>query len=119
MSALRTTDAQAAGPFYRAVFGWETDEFAPGIVLFRRPGYVGGEPEQPVPRDVVAVMMGGESDPGWGVDVWVADADATAALAASLGGRVVVEPHAIPGFRNAVIADPQGAVLSVSQLLAH
>jgi uncharacterized protein len=54
----------------------------------------------------------------WNVDFWVADADATAARAARLGGTVVVEPHDVPGFRNAVVADPQGAVLSVSQLMA-
>jgi predicted enzyme related to lactoylglutathione lyase len=41
-----------------------------------------------------------------------------AAKTAELGGAVAVAPHEIPGFRNAVIADPQGAVLSVSQLLA-
>jgi predicted enzyme related to lactoylglutathione lyase len=47
----------------------------------------------------------------------VADADGVAAQAGALGGRVIVEPHPIPGFRQAVIADPQGAVLSISQLL--
>jgi hypothetical protein len=31
---------------------------------------------------------------------------------------VLEGPREIPGFRNAVIADPQGAVLSVSQLIA-
>ena len=30
------------------------------ITMFRRPGYVGGEPEQPVPRDVVATMFPGD-----------------------------------------------------------
>jgi predicted enzyme related to lactoylglutathione lyase len=44
-------------------------------------------------------------------------ADAAAATAAELSGRVVVEPHDTPGFREAVLADPQGAVFSVSQLL--
>jgi predicted enzyme related to lactoylglutathione lyase len=48
---------------------------------------------------------------------WIADADAAAAKAGELGGRVVVEPHDTPGFREAVLADPQGAVFSVSQLL--
>ncbi len=117
MSALRTAHPDRAAAFYGAVFGWEAETFAPGVTLFRRPGYVGGEPLQPVARDVVAVMMGGEDGPAWGVDVWVDDADAAAERAASLGGRVLVEPRPIPGFRNAVIADPQGAVLSISQLL--
>ena len=33
-----------------------------------------------------------------------------------LGGRVLVPPFDIPRFRQAVLADPQGAVFSVAQL---
>jgi uncharacterized protein len=115
MSLLRAPDPEEAKRFYGEVFGWESEPFGPDVTLFRLPGYVGGEPLQPVPRDVVAGLMAGE--PGWGVDVWVADAEETAAKASALGGAVHVEPHETPGFRNAVIADPQGAVLSISQLL--
>ena len=42
------------------MFGWETDTFELGeseVTLWRLPGYVGGEPEQPVPRDLVATMV--------------------------------------------------------------
>ena len=59
MSVLHTRAPEAAARFYRDVFGWESESFAPGISLFRLPGYVGGEPAQPVPRDVVAVMAPG------------------------------------------------------------
>jgi hypothetical protein len=118
MSMLSTTDVDGAKEFYRALFGWEADEFAPGVALLRLPGYVGGEPHQPVPRDVVAVLAAGEGDAGWSVDVWVADARAAAAKAKELGGTVIVEPQeSTPGFLNTVIADPAGAVLSASQLL--
>ncbi len=117
MSALNTNDPEGATCFYRALFGWEAEALGPEVTLFRLPGYVGGEPEQPVARDVVAVMMSGDGEQSWSVDVWVADAHRVAATAAELGGAVQVEPREIPGFRNAVIADPQGAVLSVSQLL--
>jgi len=117
MSSLTTPDTHAAEEFYGELFGWETESFGPSVMLLRRPGYVGGEPEQPVPRDVVAVMSAGA--PAWNIDLWVSGADATVALAAELGGSVVVPPREIPGFRNAVIADPQGATLSVSQLLAQ
>jgi predicted enzyme related to lactoylglutathione lyase len=116
MSALQTTDPQAALEFYGAVFGWEPEPFGP-ITLLRLPGYVGGTEQQPVPRDVVAVLMPGDAAQ-WGVDFWVADADATAARAAELGGTTVVPPHDEPGFRNAVLADPAGATFSVSQLVA-
>ena len=43
----------------------------------------------------------------------------TAARAPRLGGKVVVPPHDTPGFRSAVLADPRGAVFSVSQLTAR
>src|SRR5258708_270739 len=53
MSTLHTADTEKASEFYGAVFGWEAEQFGP-ITLWRLPGYVGGEPGQPVPRDVVA-----------------------------------------------------------------
>jgi uncharacterized protein len=118
MSALSTSDPEGARAFYGSLFGWEAEPFGPEVTVLRRPGYVGGQPEQPVPRDVVAVMMQGEGDAVWNVDLWVADADAIAAKASKLGGAVLAEPSESQGFRHAVISDPQGAVLSVSQLLA-
>ena len=50
MSALSTPDPEGANAFYGAVFGWETDAFGPAT-LYRLPGYVGGEPTQPVSRE--------------------------------------------------------------------
>jgi predicted enzyme related to lactoylglutathione lyase len=123
MSQLQTDDLDRAEAFYGSVFGWEREPFGPpeaGMSLFRQPGYVGGEPHQPVPRDVIAAMgplNGGGAGPNWGVNFWVDDAEATANRAAALGGNIVVAPHDVPGFRHAVIADPQGAVLSISQLV--
>jgi predicted enzyme related to lactoylglutathione lyase len=124
MSALQSPDPQRAERFYGDVFGWTSEPMnGGGISLFRLPGYVGGEPQQPVPRDVVGVMMplGSDASPEggahWGVDFWVHDADATARKAQELGGSVLVEPHDIPGFRRAVLADPHGAAFSVSRLL--
>lgn len=129
MSMLRTHDVEGSKRFYGTVFGWDTETFDAGEgepTMWKLPGYVGGEPEQPVPRDVVAVMVPitGESVPGdevphWGVNFWVNDADAIAARAAELGGAVVAPPSDTPGFREAVIADPQGAALSVSQRIAE
>ncbi len=116
MSLLTTPDPDGAKTFYGELFGWEAEEFGP-VWLFRCPGYVGGEPAQPVPRDVVAAMAAGESRPAaWGVDFWIADADAAAAAAPRLGGRVVAEPFEEANFRRAVLAAPDGATFSVSQL---
>lgn len=114
MSALHTPDPDTAARFYGDVFGWEIDEFAPGVSLFRLPGYVGGEPAQPVPRDVVAVMAKDDGPARWSVDFWVTDADAVAARAPEVGGSVVVAPFDSVPDRQAVLADPAGAVFSVT-----
>jgi uncharacterized protein len=120
MSLLRTSDPEGAQRFYRSVFGWESEPFGE-ITLWRLPGFVGGEPQQPVPRDVVAAMTRIGPDepqaPAWGVNFWIADADGAARRAEELGGRVLVAPQDVPGFRNTVVADPQGAAFSLSQLV--
>ena len=114
MSILASSDAEAAKRFYGQVFGWEADGFE-GAWLWRLPGFVGGEPLQPVPRDVVGVMVPAEGrPPSWNVNFWVADADDTAARAEELGGSVVVPPFDSQVSRDAVLADPQGAVFSVT-----
>jgi hypothetical protein len=127
MSALVTSDEPRALAFYGAVFGWKPEALEFGeqtVTLWRLPGYVGGEPQQPVPRDVVAVMIPMDDDmvsqrvaPFWSVDFWVENADTTATRAAELGAAVVAPPHDVPGFRRAVISDPQGATFSISQLV--
>lgn len=116
MSLLRTPDPDAAARFYREVFGWETEPFAPGITLFRLPGYLGGEPAQPVPRDVVAAMAVAEdgTPAHWGVDFWVHDADALASRVAELGGSVLAPPSDAGPLRQAALADPFGAPFSVT-----
>ena len=116
-----------AQAFYGAVFGWETEALDLGegeITLWRLPGYVGGEPQQPVSREVVATMAPMTSDDlpdaaaHWSIDFWVGDVDATAENAVRLGGRVVAPPYEIPGagLRQAVLGDSQGAVFSVTKV---
>jgi predicted enzyme related to lactoylglutathione lyase len=114
MSMLSTPDTETAAAFYSEVFGWSTDSFE-DFTMFRLEGYVGGEPTQPVPRDVIAVMAPGEQA-AWTPDFWVADADAAAARAGELGGQIVMGPFDTPVGRTAVLADPVGAVFSVSKV---
>jgi hypothetical protein len=119
MSALHTGNTDAAARFYHDLFGWENEEFAPGISLFRLPGYVGGEPAQPVPRDVIAVMAQDDGPARWSVDFWVTDADDLAARAPELGGSVLVPPFDSIPTRQAVVADPFGAAFSVTTAPRH
>jgi hypothetical protein len=94
--------------------------------MWHVPGYVGGEPQQPVPRDVVATMtpkadqFPGDVPPHWSVDFWVGEVDGAAEKAAELGGRVVAPPYDIPGtpLRQAVLTDPHGAAFSVTKVTA-
>jgi predicted enzyme related to lactoylglutathione lyase len=129
MSSLNTRDPDGAPAFYREVFGWNAAEMdigdGGGFALFRLPGFVGGEPQQPVPRDVVATMAAMTDDQfpaevpsHWRIDFWVGNADATADDAQRLGGRVLAPPYDIPGapLRQAVLADREGAPFSVTHL---
>jgi hypothetical protein len=122
MSLLTTPDPEGAQAFYGRLFGWEAEGFSdggPGVSLFRLPGYVGGEPGQPVARDVVAAMMAlpkGSGPAAWNLDFWIADADQAAAAAPGLGGKVIEAPDDAPPFRRAVLAAPDGATFSISEL---
>ena len=123
MSALSTDDPEGARRFYSELFGWGTRSFEMGggeITMFTVPDYVGGEPQQPVPRDVVAVMTppGGEDvPPRWTVDFWIADVDAAVTKVSDAGGEVLAAPYDVPGtgLRQAVIRDPHGASLTLTQ----
>jgi uncharacterized protein len=61
----------------------------------------------------------------WSVTFASADADATAAKATELGGKVIVAPFDAPWststytIRLTVIADPQGATFSASRFIAN
>ena len=123
MSQLNTPDPEGAKTFYGPVFGWETETFDMGggeITMWCVPGYVGGEPEQPVSREVVGVMVPvsgpEEVAPHWSVDLWVEDVDAAADKALALGGEIKMSPFHISVGRTAILADPQGAVFSVSKV---
>jgi predicted enzyme related to lactoylglutathione lyase len=120
MSSLHSPDPAAASAFYGAIFGWVAEPLGP-VTLFRLEGYVGGRAKQPIPRDVVAVMAPPDDaiPPHWNVNLRVSDADITAEMTARLGGTVIAAPMDTPGFRSAVLADPQGAVFSVSQHISR
>jgi uncharacterized protein len=124
MSRLSTDDTATAKRFYAEVLGWESETFGVGdaeMTLWKVPGYVGGLPEQPVSREVVATMGpagdNGDAPPHWGVDFWIADVDAAVSRAVDDGAKVVAGPYDIPtvDMRRAEIVDPQGASLALTQ----
>ena len=53
----------------------------------------------------------------WGVTFGADDADAIAARAAELGGRVLVPPFDAPWVRMTVVSDPQGATFTASKFV--
>jgi predicted enzyme related to lactoylglutathione lyase len=125
LSSLRTADPAGSKVFYGSVFGWQPETMgAQGsdVTLWRLPGYVGGVPDQTAPLDTVGIMapIPNYGPPGahWSVDFWVDDVHATADHAADLGGRVIVPSYEAPGFSRAVLADPQGAVFTVTRQIA-
>ncbi len=121
ISSLRTNDFDAARAFYGTLFGWEAEPFGTfGMEVFRRPGYFGGQPLQPVPRDTVAGLIPldeGDQRPHWELDFWIDGVDGGAERAAAGGGAVIVAPFDMGQFRTAVLADPAGAAFSISQLM--
>jgi predicted enzyme related to lactoylglutathione lyase len=63
---------------------------------------------------VVTTTDGVAVPPHWSVNFAVHDADSIARHAVALGGTVLMAPMDTPGFRSAVIGDPQGGFIAVS-----
>jgi uncharacterized protein len=134
-NTLSTRDLHGACAFYGAVFGWELVDVGTGSMWAlpaygdfleqRTPGTRERMAEMGAPPRFIEVVAAAMSIPAeqadtpahWSVTFAVEDADATAARAAELGGRVVVPPFDAPWVRAAVIADPQGATFVASQFV--
>jgi uncharacterized protein len=127
-NGLNTRDAAGAKAFYGSVFGWGSLAMGGGGEAWTLPGYGDyleernpglrkGMAEMGAPagfEDVVATLNPITEDQGdvpahWSVTFAVDDADAIAAKAAELGGRVLLPPVDAPWVRMTVLADPQGA----------
>lgn len=111
---LMTSDPEAATRFYGQLFGWSFDAMNMG-------GDTGTYHVAKVGETSIAGMMkmpagGPPMPPAWGSYVTVANLDETVGKVVALGGSVVMPPMDVPKVgRMAVIADPQGAVLSLMQ----
>ena len=134
-SDLVTTDVAGAADFYGEVFGWVADTVGEGgwsATMLRLPGYGDhlaetdpgirerhADPGVP-PGFSDAIGWLEEADPTagepahWRVTLAVEDPDDVARRAEAAGGTVVVPPTDAPPVRFAVLADPAGAVTTVS-----
>jgi predicted enzyme related to lactoylglutathione lyase len=135
LNGLNTRDVEGAKAFYGSVFGWRTIDVN-GFEMWTVPGF-GDFLERDNPdlrkqmakaeapegfEDVVAsVNPIADDQPDtpahWSVTFAVDDADATAAKAAELGGKVIVPPFDAPWVRMTVIGDPQGATFVASKFV--
>lgn len=112
---LGTPDAAKAGDFYSGLFGWGKNVQQMGPMTYT--SFMNGDRPAGGMYEPTAEM--GEIPPHWLAYFAVADADATAAKAIELGGKIFVPPSDIPGTgRFAVIQDPQGAAFGIIKL-AH
>ena len=135
-NTLSTRDVEGAKAFYGAVFGWKTLDLGGGGLMWTLPGYGDhleekspglrkGMEEMGAPKgfaDVVASIASIPDDQPdtpahWSLTFAVDDADAIAAKAEELGGRVIMPPFDAPWVRVAVIADPQGATFMASKFV--
>lgn len=123
-SDLHTDDPAVLG-FYATVFGWVHDDTSAGMI--RVPGYGDHlaatvdpdihERQAFAPEgfaDVVAGLVVTEDRPGWQVRFTVADRDDSVATAEQLGA-VTLSSADTEWTREALIRDPQGATLTLSQ----
>ena len=108
---LTSPDPTASAAFYSGLLGWTwADSGMPGMdyrLATKNAGNVAGmmkaEPGQPL---------------GWTLYFAVTDCDVTAALATTLGAKVIVPPADIPGTgRFSIFLDPQGAAVGILQPL--
>jgi uncharacterized protein len=136
LNGLNTRDVEGAKSFYGSVFGWRTLALDGGAEMWTLPGF-GDFLERDNPdlrkqmaeadapegfEDVVATITpiaGDQPDTPahWSVIFAVDDADATAAKATELGGKVIVAPFDAPWVRMTVIGDPQGATFIASKFV--
>jgi predicted enzyme related to lactoylglutathione lyase len=129
-SDLHTSDPAAARTFYSSLFGWEIEDLGFASMI-RRPGYgdhleatidpgirkrQAGIVAPPGFEDAIAWLapaVEGEDD-HWHVTFAVADRDDATALAERLGAAILAQEDS-EWTRIALIRDPQGATLTLSQ----
>ncbi len=108
---LVTPDLAAAKQFYAGLFGWSFSDSRPGTTGFAEASLDG----RPVAALVQKKMRGDEKkQPAWLTFIAVRDVDAAQKTALLHGARLLSAAHDVADRgREAVLADPQGAVFAV------
>jgi predicted enzyme related to lactoylglutathione lyase len=111
---LATPDTAAAKTFYTSLFGWSFKDSQSEVMAYTE--WINGA--QPIGGMLAQDGPQWEGvPPHWLTYFTVADADATAAQAQEMGGKVIVPPTDIPGTgRFTVLMDPQGAPFAVIKM---
>jgi predicted enzyme related to lactoylglutathione lyase len=143
-NGLNTRDVDGAKSFYGSLFGWQTGSIGGGAEGWTLPGYgdwlerehhpdlrkqmaAAGAPEgfEDIVGAIIPIPDEQPDTPAhWSVTFATDDADATAAKATELGGKVIVPPFDAPWstatytIRITVISDAQGATFSASKFVA-
>ena len=103
---LMTPDIEGAREFYKNLFGWNLKVSPEYTEIDLGSTGIGGM------MHITPEMQGMPT--AWTPYICVADADATVEKIKSLGGKVYMGPHEIPGTgRFAVCGDPQGAMFNI------
>ncbi|MGC2425370.1 MAG: VOC family protein [Nitrospirota bacterium] len=108
---LVTPDLAAAKQFYTGLFGWTFRDIQAGGREYAEAMLDGSPVAGLVQKNVPANE---HRQPAWLSFFAVVDVDAATKIALQNGAKVLFEPHTIPDRgREAVFADPQGAVFAV------
>ena len=108
---LLTPDLAAAERFYGELFGWTFRDIQAGGTTYAEASLADHPVAGLIHKDLPA---GTHRQPAWLTFIAVRDVDAAQAVALQHGAKVLYQPHSIPDRgREAVFADPQGAVFAV------
>jgi len=108
---LVTPDLEAAKQFYAGLFGWSFREIHSRGTTYAEAA-INGHPVAGLLQK--EIPSGRQRQPAWLSFMAVSDVDAANNLALQQGAKQLFEPHNFPDRgREAVFADPQGAVFAV------
>jgi predicted enzyme related to lactoylglutathione lyase len=107
---LQTRDSEAAGDFYRALFGWETESILDnGTLVYTTIKNAGSQNGGFMPMSEER----GDAPAFWLPYFTVASCDGAVEKVRESGGALFAGPMDLPAGRVAVLGDPQGAAFAV------